>query len=337
MTGSYNPEQALVADRVLAILRCLTCRDHLESRENELVCVGCGRKYPCVKGVIRFVDTQQYVGSFGFQWHVHAKTQLDNAENQRSERAFRRRTGFRPEDLAGKLVLDVGCGMGRFADVATRWGAHVVGIDLSLAAEVAARNLAGREASIFQADVFQLPFAPDSFDYIYSIGVLHHTPDCEKAFKSLPGLLKPGGRIAIWLYSAYNNWYKMSDVYRKVTRRMSPRMLHRLCWGVVPLYGIHQVLRKIPLIGRPASGALGYMIPMAHHPDRNWRILDTFDWYSPYFQSKHTYEEVFRWFESCGLQDLRVIEQPIAVQGRKPDSIEHSELHAQNEVSQCAG
>ncbi len=337
MTESCNQKQALLAERVLSILRCLTCRERLEAGENELVCIGCGRKYPCVKGVIRFVDTQQYVGSFGFQWHVHAKTQLDTAESKRSERAFRRRTGFRPEDLAGKLVLDVGCGMGRFADVATRWGAHVVGIDLSLAAEVAARNLADRQATIFQADVFHLPFAPASFDYIYSIGVLHHTPDCEKAFKSLPVLLKPGGRIAIWLYSAYNNWYKMSDVYRKVTRRMSPQMLHKLCWGVVPLYGIHQVLKKIPLVGRPASGALAYMIPMAHHPDRNWRILDTFDWYSPYYQSKHTYEEVFRWFESCGLDDLRVIEQPIAVQGRKPGSMELSETHADREVSQCAG
>jgi SAM-dependent methyltransferase len=327
----------MLADRVLSVLRCLTCRDRLEERERELVCLGCGRKYPFVNAIFRFVDAQQYAGSFGFQWQLHAKTQLDTAENNRSERAFCCRTGFRPQDLAGKLVLDVGCGMGRFADVATRWGAYVVGIDLSLAAEVAARNLAGREATIFQADVFELPFAPSSFDYIYSIGVLHHTPDCEKAFKSLPVLLKPGGRIAIWLYSAYNNWYKMSDIYRKVTRRMSPALLHKLCWGVVPLYGVHQVLRKIPLIGKPASGALSYTIPMAHHPDRNWRILDTFDWYSPWYQSKHTYEEVFRWFEACGLEDLRVIEQPIAVQGRKPASAEMSESHVESEISQCAG
>jgi len=318
MSGSVGLSQSTVAEEVLAILRCLSCRGPLDARENELVCSGCGRKYPCVDGVFRFVDAQQYTGSFGFQWHVHARTQLDTHENKRSENDFRERTGFRPQDLAGKLVLDVGCGMGRFADIATRWGAHVVGIDLSLAAEVAARNLADREATIFQADVFQLPFAPESFDFIYSIGVLHHTPDCERAFKSLPGLLKPGGRIAIWLYSAYNKWYRMSDVYRKVTRRMSPGTLHALCYGVVPLYGIHQVLRKIPLVGRPASGALRYAIPMAFHRDRTWRILDTFDWYSPWYQSKHTYEEVFRWFESCGLEDLRVIDQPIAVQGRKP-------------------
>src|SRR5271166_1235734 len=337
MTVSSHRKPTGLADEVLSVLRCPNCQGHLEGRGVDLTCAGCGRTYPEVDGVIRFVDQQNYAGSFGFQLKVHALTQLDNEESDISERDFRRRTGFRPEDLAGKLVLDVGCGMGRFADIATRWGAHVVGIDLSLAAEVAARNLAGREAAIFQADVFHLPFAPESFDFIYSIGVLHHTPDCERAFKMLPGLLKPGGRIAIWLYSGYNAWYRMSDVYRKVTRRMSPRLLHGLCYGVVPLYGIHQVLRRIPLVGRPASGVLAYLIPMAFHPDRTWRILDTFDWYSPWYQSKHTYEEVFRWFESCGLEDLKVIEQPIAVQGRRPVRKDLSSSRNEMEASQCAG
>ena len=76
---------------------------------------------------------------------------------------------------------------------------------------------------------------------------------------------------------------------------------------------------------------------MAFHPDRRWRILDTFDWYSPWYQSKHTYEEVFRWFESCGLQDLRVIEQPIAVQGRRPVLTAEATAREDAEVSQCAG
>jgi SAM-dependent methyltransferase len=289
-----------------------------------------------LNGVVRFVDQENYAGSFGFQWRLHARTQLDDASSRRSENAFRRRTGFRPEDLKGKLVLDVGCGMGRFAEVATRWGAHVVGIDLSLASEVAAENLADRDATIFQADVFQLPFASDSFDFIYSIGVLHHTPNCEKAVKVLPKLLKPGGRIAVWLYSAYNPWYRMSDVYRKVTRRMSSKLLHKLCYAVIPLYGVHLVLRKIPLIGKPASGALAWLIPMSFNKDPSWRVLDTFDWYSPWYQSKHTYEEVFRWLESCGLEDLRVIEQPIAVQGRRPLVGELPTGFEPSEVQQCA-
>jgi SAM-dependent methyltransferase len=325
-----------LASEVLAILRCLACQGALDQRADGLVCTGCGRQYPALDGVARFVDAEHYAGSFGFQWKLHARTQLDDAASHRSEDAFRRRTGFRPEDLAGKLVLDVGCGMGRFAEVATRWGAQVVGIDLSLASEVAARNLADRNAAIFQADVFQLPFAPGSFDFIYSIGVLHHTPNCEQAVKVLPGLLKPGGRIAVWLYSSYNPWYRMSDVYRKVTRRMSPKILYKLCYAVIPLYGVHQVLRKIPLVGKFTSAVLAWLIPMSFNKDATWRVLDTFDWYSPWYQSKHTYEEVFRWFESCGLEDLRVIEQPIAVQGRRPLVGKSAAVTEASEVQQCA-
>jgi len=318
MWAGINGEKGALADEVMSILRCTCCQSELRPDGKALACIGCGRRFPVVNGVARFVGAEHYAGSFGFQWQLFRQTQLDSETSRRSEDDFRRRTGFEPEDLAGKLVLDVGCGMGRFAEVATRWGAHVVGVDLSLAAEVAEENLRHRRAVFFQADVFKLPFAAESFDYIYSLGVLHHTPDCKAAFQALPELLKPGGRIAIWLYSRYHNWYKMSDLYRKVTRRMPPKLLHRLCWGVIPLYGVHRSLKRIPLVGRPASGALGYMIPMAHNPDPKWRVLDTFDWYSPWYQSKHTYEEVFRWFEESGLEDLRVVLQPISVTGRKP-------------------
>lgn len=130
--------------------------------------------------------------------------------------------------------------MGRFAEVASRWGAKVVGIDLSKATEMAAQNLADRpDVLICRADLRQLPFAPRNFDYIYSIGVLHHTPDCKQAFKGLVPFLKPGGAIAIWVYSSYDKWYRMSDVYRKITTRLPARQLHALCRLTDPLYYVH--------------------------------------------------------------------------------------------------
>jgi SAM-dependent methyltransferase len=307
-----------VASEVLAILRCVACRSRLDERSGALVCRDCRREYPVLNGVVRFVGAETYAGSFGFQWKIHARTQLDNESSHRSEDAFGRRTGFTPKDLAGKLVLDVGCGMGRFAEVATRWGAHVVGIDLSLACEVAAQNLADRNAAIFQADVFQLPFAEGGFDFIYSIGVLHHTPNCEQAVKVLPKLLRPGGRLAVWLYSSYNPWYRMSDLYRKITRRIPQKFLYQLCRGAVPLYAVHQVVRKIPIVGKSVSKTVAWLIPMSFDKNSEWRVLDTFDWYSPWYQSKHSYEEVFRWFESCGLEDLHVGEEPVSVNGRRP-------------------
>jgi SAM-dependent methyltransferase len=302
------------------ILRCLNCGATLESDQSGgFVCPGCKHAYSKVNGIARFVDAQHYAASFGFQWHRYQKTQLDHDEVRESDRQFRMKTALRPEELKGKLVLDVGCGMGRFAEVATRWGARVVGIDLSAAAEVAAKNLADRDFVAFQADVFSLPFAPESFDVIYSVGVLHHTPDCEAAVKALAKYLKPGGTLAVWLYSGYNKWYRFSDFWRRFTHRMKPQTLHGILKVAVPVfYNVNQGLRRVPLVGPPVAGAIHHVFPVNRQKDPEARMLDTFDWYSPKYQSKHTYEQVFRWYEEMGMEDMHIGGFSIAVRGRKP-------------------
>jgi SAM-dependent methyltransferase len=305
-----------VSADLLALLRCTVCHSPLEDVERGCRCSACGKEFPGVRGLLRFVDANNYADSFGYQWRQFSRTQL---RPEFSERNFQRKTGLRKEDLSGKLVLDVGCGMGRFADVATRWGARVIGIDLSAAAEVAARNLANRNFVALQADVLALPFAPESFDCIYSIGVLHHTPDCERAFKNLPQYLKPGGSIAVWLYSGYNNWYRFSDQYRKITHRLSIRKLHAFFRTAVPFfYWLDRGLRAVPLIGGPAAGVVHHVFPVNLSVSPELRVLDTLDWYSPKYQSKHTYEQVFRWFESCGLVGLTVADISVGVKGVKP-------------------
>jgi len=140
------------------------------------------------------------VKSFSFEWQLHRKTQLDNAESDKSSRIFRYKTGIKPENFAGKEVHDVGVGTGRYADVIERAGGKITGIDLSFAVETSMENIGRRStANIIQGNVFELPFRPESFDLIYSIGVLHHTPDCKKAFLGLIPFLKPGGTIVIWV------------------------------------------------------------------------------------------------------------------------------------------
>lgn len=312
--------QSPLSAELQAILRCLDCGSKLESDSaGGYVCPSCKRAYPFVNGIARFVEAQHYAASFGFQWHRYQKTQLDHDEVRESERHFAMKTALRPEELKGKLVLDVGCGMGRFAEVATRWGARVVGIDLSAAAEVAAKNLAEREFVAFQADVFALPFAPESFDVIYSIGVLHHTPDCEAAVKTLEKYLKPGGVLAVWLYSGYNKWYRFSDMYRRFTSKMKPKTLHGILKIAVPvIYNVEQGLRHVPLVGPPVAGTLHHVFPVNRQKNPEARVLDTFDWYSPKYQSKHTYEQVFRWYRDMGMQEMNIGETAIAVRARKP-------------------
>jgi SAM-dependent methyltransferase len=327
MSASNEGPQPQIPQELLAHLRCPLCRAALVNNDGGFLCGTCGRRFPNVRGVVRFVDESNYADSFGYQWQRFQLTQMDHEGKNLSEMDFIRKTALKPEDFKGKLVLDVGCGTGRFAEVATRWGARVVGIDLSAAAEVAAKNLCQREFVSFQADVFALPFAPETFDCIYSMGVLHHTPDCERAVKVLPQYLKPGGTLAVWLYSGYNKWYRFSDQYRKITHRLSPRVLHRFFSLAVPFfYWLDRGLRVVPLVGRPVAGVVHHVFPVNFHRDPDVRILDTLDWYSPKYQSKHTYEQVFRWFESCGMEGLSVGEVAVGVRGRRPLSAPREDL-----------
>jgi hypothetical protein len=88
--------------------------------------------------------------------------------------------------------------------------------------------------------------------------------------------------------------------------------------AVPTLYWTDRGLRVVPVVGRPLAGLVHHVFPVNRHPNPEQRLLDTFDWYSPRYQTKHTYEQVFRWLESSGLEDLHVLDQPIAVRGRKP-------------------
>jgi SAM-dependent methyltransferase len=285
----------------------------------ELVCEQCGAKYPIVGGIPRFVPRENYADNFSFEWKRHATTQLDDDRSQDSEKTFTNKTGLTPESVAGKLVLDVGCGMGRFSDVVIRWGGFVVGIDLSLAVEPAQSNLRKTgHFQAFQASVFDLPFRRESFDVIYSLGVLDHTPDCRKGFLSLPPLLKERGEVAIWVYSAH--MYRPNSVdekrdrfYRRFTPRMNSQVLHKIlglfCAIPIPFKPFwHMLLPGFIFHAKPRTSA---------DPRFQWRVLDSFDWYSPVYQSKHTYPEVVRWFREAGLRDINPLDEEVAVAGRK--------------------
>src|SRR5713226_4818446 len=112
--------------RLLHWLRCPHCKGDLglsvqreeegEILEGELSCNSCARTFPILRGIPRFAGAGDYVQSFSFEWTVHRRTQLDTVGSHESESTFSLKTGWSKVDLDGKLVLDVGCGMGRFLD-----------------------------------------------------------------------------------------------------------------------------------------------------------------------------------------------------------------------------
>lgn len=305
---------------LLNILKCPETGEsfHIENEncENNEVCEGelvtpYGKKYIIKNGIPRFVQTDEYVSNFSLEWTIHQKTQLDNNVSRESYKTFTERFGFTMSELKDKYILDAGVGMGRFADIALRMGGKVVGVDLSYAVESARKNLGDNpNFNVVQADIFNLPFQKESFDYIYSMGVLHHTPDCKKAFMSLIPLLKKGGEIAIWVY-AWQGFHSIrSNFWRYFTTRMKPETLYKFIKTFLPYW---DSLLRTPIVGKAFK-----IIPTSGHHNKEWRVLDTFDWYSAKYQSKHKWEEVEQWFKEAGLTNIRRMGYPVAVRGKKP-------------------
>lgn len=272
----------------------------------------CGAKFRIENFIPRFVASDKYVQSFSFEWQMHSRTQVDSLSGYNiSEEQFQARIDFPLAQLAGKMVLDAGCGTGRYSEVALKNGATVIGVDLSFSVDVAFGHMGRRpQAHFIQADIFNLPFPEEKFDFIFSFGVLHHTPDAQKAFQGLAKLLKLNGKLSIFVYSSYNKGIVYSSAFwRFFTTRLPKRALYYLSFISLPLYYVY----KIPIIG--SIGKMLFVIPM--WKDWRWRLLDTYDWYSPRYQSKHTHWEVFKWFEESGFRDIKIFENEVTMMGIK--------------------
>jgi len=350
-----------VKRRLIDLLVCPDCSGSLDleirARDQEeilaglLHCARCRCDFPVQDGIPRFAPSDTYAASFSFEWKRWQRTQFDTESRKPSESTFVVSTGKRPQELAAKLVLEVGCGTGRFMDVLMRAGAEIVGMDLSLAVEVARKNLGCRpNCHLLQADALCPPFRPGTFDFAYSIGALHHTSNSRQAFLRMAELLKPQGMAAIWVYPRRRlaetlqyfpdranevlaqdvnfqipaKWQKVvsrvapeldwmmeasSRLQRFFTTRLPRRWLYALCHLAIPLYHIYRI---------PLFYPLRLLTKIAMHPDPEWRVLDTFDWYSAHYQWKQTYADVRAWFEEAGLEDITLLPRPVAVRGKRP-------------------
>lgn len=235
--------------------------------------------------------------SFGYEWTEFADYGVDNFSEfikPLEQGAFHQTFG-----------LDVGCGAGRHAKHATSLGAEVVGMDLSHAVDSAVRNNKDNPSTHFvQADVLNLPFRPHVFDFIYSLGVLHHLPDPERGFQRLIPSLKPGGSMFIWVYqrTTRKQWLEQA---RRITTRMPFLLVKGLAWAATVIdYGLavnlYRVLKSIPAVERHAPLRIKEYAQYDFHSS----YTDWFDRLSApvsHFYSEH---EIHGWFQRAGLNKI---------------------------------
>ncbi len=311
---------------LLSILACPECQSDLilasgqekagEIEAGSLRCTACAQEYAIVRSIPRFVPAENYANNFGLQWNRFRKTQLDSVTGVPiSRERFFFSTGWTSEEMAGRWILDAGCGAGRFAEVALSTGAEVVAVDYSSAVDACWENLSRRpRLHVVQADIYRLPFKRASFDCVYSLGVLQHTPDVRRAFMALPPQVRSGGKIAVDVYAQVAlNFFWPKYWLRPLTKRMDRQRLLAYVQRFVPsLLPISDFLAAVPVIGR----RLRYAVPIANHrPDypslsdaqiEEWAILNTYDMLAPAYDKPQSAKKLRRWFEEAGMRDVKV-------------------------------
>ena len=231
--------------------------------DGTLTCAGCGTDYPIIAGTPRMLTAehrralpdryplarvpsaaddqpdrrgdadiavkQLTAASFAYEWQhfggLREQWQKNFADYMRPHA---------PASLAGREILDVGAGSGRHSVHAARAGAHVVAVDLGASIDVARRNLPASVLTV-QADAEALPFAPESFDLVMAIGVLHHLPDPDRALRSMVRYARTAGHVHVYVYwLPERRWQRrvlgLVTAVRRATVRMDHRVLHALCY-----------------------------------------------------------------------------------------------------------
>ena len=306
---------------LISCLSCPSCKHRLDNSGSELTCPNCSKGFPVVGEIPRFVPKENYAESFGLQWNRFANTQIDSkVGTNRSEIRFREETLWDERDLNGKLVLDAGCGSGRFSEIALKLGASLIAVDYSSAVEASKQNLSAPDKLIVQGDLAALPILDQTFDFIYCIGVLQHTSEPARIVKELLRCLKVGGEITLTFYensSWHVLWYS-KYVVRPFTKRLPKAILLKVIEKTSPIwFPLTSFLFSLP---RNLSRGFRFLIPVANYVEykyanpkiaRDEAILDTFDMLSPSYDKPIKKSEIHSWVTDSGITMQALPEKPI--------------------------
>ena len=293
-----------------------------EAESGELRCRACAKSYPVLEGVPRLFQASGLESGvvktrerFAWEWDRYPGSLLEDKP------LFLEETQLDENVLPGKLVLDVGCGMGRYAAVAHELGAEMVAFDLSDAClRLTSRSRASTRLHVVQGDIHHPPFKKGLFDVIYSQGVLHHTSDTRIAFDRAAELVKPGGLLTVWLYGKAGRFSEFATNPLKEGRQ-GLAQYRRLAWAVVGLRHLVSDLIRAFTVRLPLRAAYALCYPLAWlgalpavkyltfsvHRDFQVRLIENFDWISPPYQYHHTKEELAGWFAASGFSVLKIL------------------------------
>ena len=293
-----------------------------EVMEGGLSCQGCHTIYPISRGIPRLLPTNQIqekvqktVEGFGYEWETF-NDQIQDGHMSDKVNFYDFIHPFTDVFFKDKLVLDAGCGMGRFLKLGAEFGSRdIVGMDLSSAVESAYRNTRHLpNAHVVQGDILCPPLKT-GFDYIFSIGVLQFLSSPQDGFQQLTKLLRQDGQISIWVYSREGNEVIiriLSPIREHITSRLPKPVLYAVSYllGTIHfliLRGIYKPAnewRALKWLSNilPKNEYLYYNSQLSFHA----LVSIVFDHLVPQLVVYLSRDEVLAWFEMEKLTSVQI-------------------------------
>lgn len=219
-----------------------------------------------------------------------------------------------PADAVG---ADIGCGSGRWALLVAPRVGKLHCVDPGDALEVAQNNLVGiNNVQFHQCGVGELPFADESLDFAYSLGVLHHVPDTAAAIHSVAAKLKSGAPFLIYLYYAFDNrpaWFslvwRMSDIMRRGISRLPHFLRYAASQALAAL--VYWPLAKGAWLF-DLIGLLPENWPLAYYRDKTFYVMrtDALDRFGTHLEQRFTREQITNLLTAAGFDGIHFSDSP---------------------------
>jgi len=252
----------------------------------------------------RNVDSATVEG-FGQEWSMFTQEHLSDRER---EQVFAKYFSLIDWTVKPKKVLDMGCGSGRWDVLVAPLVGELVAADASSQAlKVAEHNVRAANLSFVQCTPDTLPFPDGYFDFIFSLGVLHHLPDTPAAIISLARKLAPGGKLLLYVYYAFDNrpmWFrtiwKLSDLLRRCTSQLPFSMRYAVSQiiAVLVYWPMARTAKYFPV---PPSW------PLKFYADRSFYFMrtDALDRFGTRLEKRFTKRQIMTMLQGAGLTDIR--------------------------------
>jgi SAM-dependent methyltransferase len=298
-----------------------------------LTCTTCGKGYAIDAGIPRLLTASVHererrwtASRFGYLWSQSSPALATEPTAYHFEKIH----ATVPLPRVRGAILDAGCGDGiDLANVARRDGVDVIGVELSDggAATSHARTRDLPNAHVVQADLRALPFADDTFDLVYSYGVVHHLTPPQHALRELARVARRGAPVAIYVYEDFATRalpmrlaLRGVNALRGFTTRVPPRVLFRGCQAASPVVYTMFTLPHLALRNIPGLRAVAHALPYRHGRSPFGLAGDLYDRFSAPVELRFSAAGTAELLRGAGLAEIAVgYERGWVGVGRKPD------------------